>query len=58
MSDHSADYDKHTDEELDDAIKKAERDDEYIAEQGSSEALEAERQQRKQMEAELADRED
>lgn len=52
-----ADYDKHTDEELREGIRKAEQQEPRIAEEDSEQALEAEREQRKAMHDELERRE-
>ena len=54
--DRPADYDKHTDEELRDAVERAQQQDERLAEENSDAALEAERAQRDEMEQELSER--
>ena len=55
MSEH-ADYSKHTDEELRDGIEKAKAQEPRIATEDSDAALDAEREQREAMEAELQKR--
>ena len=55
MSEH-ADYSKHTDEELRAGIEKAKAQEPRIATEDSDAALDAERQQREAMEAELQKR--
>lgn len=55
-SDRPSDYDQHTDTELRRAVDKAEEQEARIAEEGSEEALEAERKQREAMSEELRER--
>jgi hypothetical protein len=56
VSEHSADYSKHTDEELREGIAKATEQEPRIAAENSDEALEAEREQREAMSEELSRR--
>lgn len=56
-SERPADYDQHTDTELRRAVNKAEQEESRLAEEGSDEALEAERTQRDAMSEELRERE-
>ena len=53
MSDHSADYSKHTDDELREGVAKSEEQESRIAEESSEDALDAARDQREQMDEEL-----
>ncbi len=57
MSDHEADYSKHTDEQLRAGIAKANENEARIAAEDSHDALEAARAQRREMADELARRE-
>lgn len=56
MAEQSADYSKHTDEELRLAIEKSKEQESRVAAEDSEEALRADRDQRRQMEEELARR--
>jgi len=53
VSEHSADYSKHTDEQLAEGIAKINAQETRIAQDDSEGALDAARDQREQMEAEL-----
>jgi hypothetical protein len=56
VSEHSADYSKHTDEELREGVAKATEQEPRIAAEDSDEALEAAREQREAMSEELTRR--
>ena len=56
MAEHAADYSKHTDEELREAIAKSKEQEPRVAAEDSDEALQADLDQRRQMEEELARR--
>ena len=55
-ADQTADMDKHTEEELVEGIQKAEANEPRLREEGKDEALEAQQQQRREMEEELQKR--
>lgn len=57
MADHSADYSKHTDEELRAGIARIDEQESRIAQDSTEDALDAARDQRAQMAAELDRRE-
>jgi len=57
VTDHTADYSKHTDQELREGIARVDEQESRIAQDSSEDALDAARDQRAQMAEELARRE-